>query len=186
MLGRAQVGLAVGFATALLLAGGPTMGRGKRDVPAIHDISTDTVNPPDFVDVLPRRRWALNPPEYDGPMAAAQQREAYGDIVPLRLSAPRDRVHEAARQVMVEEGWEIVGDSRRDGRLEAIAITPWLRFRDDVVVRLTDEAGGTRVDMRSKSRLGASDLGTNARRVRRFLARLREVLGESAPDVQAP
>lgn len=153
------------------------MGRGKRDVPAIHDISTDTVNPPAFVDVLPRRRWAFNPPEYDGPAVAALQREAYADIQPLVMPAPRDRVHEAARQIMIDEGWEVVGDSRPEGRLEAIATTPWLRFRDDVVVRLTDETGGTRVDVRSKSRIGASDLGTNARRVRRFLARLTEVIG---------
>lgn len=176
MLAWVRMALAVSFVSALLLVGGPTMGRGKRDVPAIHDISTDTVNPPAFVDVLPRRRWALNPPEYDGPAVAALQQEAYADIQPLVVPSARDRVHETARQVMVEEGWEIVGDSRRDGRLEAIAITPWLRFRDDVVVRLTDEADGTRVDVRSKSRVGRSDLGTNARRVRRYLARLTEAL----------
>lgn len=157
------------------------MGRGQRAVPAIHDISTDTVNPPAFVDVLPRRRWAFNPPEYDGPAVAALQREAYADIQPFVTASPRDRVHEAARRLMIDEGWEVVGDSRPEGRLEAIATTPWLRFRDDVVVRLTEVTGGTRVDIRSKSRIGASDLGANARRVRRFLARLAEVVPGSAP-----
>lgn len=153
------------------------MTRATRDLPAIHDISTDTAHPPAFVDILPRRRWALNRAEYDGPDAAARQREAYPDIQPLVIAAPRDRVHDAARQVMVDEGWEVVGDSRLEGRLEAIAVTPWLRFRDDVVVRLTDQAGATRVDVRSKSRIGRSDFGTNAARVRRYLARLTAALG---------
>jgi uncharacterized protein (DUF1499 family) len=146
-------------------------------VPAIHDVSTDTINPPAFVDVLAHRRWALNPPQYDGPAAAADQRAAYPDIQPLVVAAPPARVHAAARDVMRAEGWTIVGDAEADGRLEAVVITPWLRFRDDVIVRLTPWTDGrTRVDVRSKSRFGRNDFGTNARRVRHLLARLSAAL----------
>ena len=141
-------------------------------MPAIHDISTDTLNPPAFVDVLPIRRWAWNASAYDGPAVAAQQRHAYPDIRPLIVPVARDAAHVAVRQLMRAEGWSIVGDEPREGRLEAVATTPWLRFRDDVVVRLTAQDEGTRVDMRSKSRIGRNDFGTNARRVRRFLDRL--------------
>lgn len=155
------------------------MGSGSRQpVPSIHDISTDTEHPPAFVDVLPLRRWALNQAAYDGPAVAAQQRAAYADIGPLMLPVPQAEVHAQARQVMREEGWAVVGDAPEEGRLEAVATTRWLRFKDDVVVRLTAERGGTRVDMRSKSRLGRSDLGVNARRVRHFLRRLAEALAE--------
>ena len=75
---------------------------------------------------------------------------------------------------MTRAGWRIVGDDAAAGRLEAIATTRWFRFKDDIVVRLRDRAdGGTRVDVRSKSRIGRSDLGTNARRIRTYLTDLR-------------
>ncbi len=143
----------------------------------IHDITTDTEDPPSFVDVLPHRRWAWNPPGYSGPAVAAQQRAAWPEIEPLETRTDRARVHVAAREAMRRAGWQIVGDDMAAGRLEAIAVTPWLRFRDDVVVRLRDRPeGGTRVDVRSKSRLGRSDLGTNARRVLEYLRDLRQRL----------
>jgi uncharacterized protein (DUF1499 family) len=81
---------------------------------------------------------------------------------------------------MVRAGWRVVGDDVAAGRLEAIATTRWLRFKDDVVVRLRDRPeGGTRVDVRSKSRIGRSDLGTNARRIRTYLADLQTALAAS-------
>ena len=123
--------------------------------------------------MLAHRRWALNPPEYEGPAAAASQRAAYADIQPLVLPLPLPPVHAAVRDAMREAGWTVVGDAEAAGRLEAVAVTPWLRFRDDIVVRLTPMGtGDTRVDMRSMSRIGRSDFGANARRIRRFLARL--------------
>lgn len=148
-------------------------------MPRIHDITTDTDDPPVFVDVLPRRRGAWNPAAYDGPDVGAQQRAAWPDLVPLDLPVSRDRVHAAARAEIAHAGWELVGDDVGAGRLEAIATTRWFRFKDDVVVRLRDRPdGGTRVDVRSKSRIGRSDLGTNARRIRAFLHALRARIGE--------
>ena len=149
-------------------------------VPRIHDITTDTLDPPQFVDVLPYRRHALNPPGYAGEAAAAQQRAAWPDLVPLDTPLDRRRVHVEARDAMIRAGWRIVGDDAGAGRLEAIATTRWLRFKDDVVVRLRDRpGGGTRVDVRSKSRIGRSDLGTNARRIRTDLADLHTALAAS-------
>ena len=154
--------------------------RTGRTVPAIHDITTDTQDPPLFVDVLPHRRGAWNPPEYDGEAVAAQQRAAWPDLKPLDTPIGRARVHEIARDVIARSGWRLVGDDVAAGRLEAIATTRLLRFKDDVVVRLRDRGeGGTRVGVRSKSRIGRSDLGTNARRIRTYLAELRTSL-ESA------
>ena len=149
-------------------------------MPRIHDITTDTLDPPQFVDVLPFRRRALNPPDYGGEAVAAQQRAAWPDLAPLETPVDRRRVHVAAREAMVRAGWRVVGDDVAAGRLEAIATTRWLRFKDDVVVRLRDTpAGGTRVDVRSKSRIGRNDLGMNARRIRAFLADLHAALAAS-------
>lgn len=154
--------------------------RTGRAVPPIHDITTDTQDPPRFVDVLPHRQGARNPPEYAGEAVAAQQRAAWPDLGPMDTPLARSRVHAAARDVMIRAGWRIVGDDAASGRLEAIATTRWFRFKDDIVVRLRDRTdGGTRVDVRSKSRIGRSDLGTNARRIRTYLADVRTALEPS-------
>jgi len=150
-------------------------------VPPIHDITTDTQDPPQFVDVLPLRAGARNPPGYAGESVAAQQRAAWPELGPLDTPVVRARVHVLAREAMSRAGWRIVGDDATAGRLEAVATTRWFRFKDDVVVRLRDRAeGGTRVDVRSKSRIGRSDLGTNARRIQAYLADVRTAL-EAAP-----
>ena len=153
-------------------------------MPRIHDITTDTQDPPQFVDVLAHRRWAMNPPEYEGPAVAAQQRATWPDLRPLETPVARAQVHQIARDVIGRSGWRLVGDDVSAGRLEAIATTRWLRFKDDVVVRLRERAGGgTRVDVRSKSRIGHSDLGTNARRIRTYLADLRTALEGARSDI---
>ena len=107
------------------------------------------------------------------PEIAAQQRQAYPDVVPLVLESPADvafgRALEAARGM----GWEIVAADSSAGRIEATATTAWFGFKDDVVVRVTPEDGRSRVDVRSVSRVGMSDVGTNAARIRAYLARLR-------------
>jgi hypothetical protein len=141
--------------------------------PSIHDITTDPDDPPAFEALLRRRagRW-VSPPEYDGPGAAAEQRRAYPDIQPKVVAAPLARVFDEALAAARAMGWEIVAHSRETGRIEALATTRLLRFKDDIVVRLRESGAATRVDVRSKSRLGRGDLGTNARRIRRFLEAL--------------
>ncbi|HKW90584.1 MAG TPA: DUF1499 domain-containing protein [Methylomirabilota bacterium] len=145
-------------------------------VPPIHDITTDLADPPRFVAVLPLRRGAPNSAEYAGPALAAQQRAGYPDLGPARFTAPPERVFPRAAETARALGWEIVAAAPAEGRLEATDRTRWFGFRDDVVVRVRPDGAATRVDVRSASRVGCSDLGTNARRIRRFLEALQESL----------
>ncbi len=144
-----------------------------RRVPPIHDVTTDPEDPPAFVAVVARRSGAWNPVDYAGPAVAAQQRAAYPDLVPLDLAAPPERVFPAAEAAARGLGWEIVGTVPAEGRLEATATTPWFGFKDDVVVRVRARGTGSRVDVRSLSRIGIGDLGANAARIRAFLDRMR-------------
>lgn len=146
--------------------------RTARSVPPIHDITTDLENPPEFVQVAPLRADASNPVEYPGPEVAAQQREAYPDIRPAVLDLPIARAFPAAMDAAVEMGWSIVGSDPATGRIEATDRTFWFGFRDDIVIRLTPSGERTIVDVRSKSRVGRSDVGTNAQRIREYLAEL--------------
>jgi uncharacterized protein (DUF1499 family) len=144
-----------------------------RQSPPIHDITTDTANPPRFVDVVPRRDRARNPVDYGGAPIAALQKQHYPDIAPLLLDLPPPKAFAKALEAARAMGWEIVAERPAELRIEATASTRLFGFRDDVVIRIAAEGGGSRVDVRSKSRIGRGDLGTNARRVRAYLAELR-------------
>lgn len=143
-----------------------------RSVPAIHDISTDMVNPPVFIDVLPLRVDASNSTEYEGERIAALQREAYPDVKTLVIPKPFDDVFADALEVVTASGWELVAADKPGGRIEATATTRWFGFKDDVVLRLRETTTGTAVDMRSLSRVGGSDVGANAARIRAFMQAL--------------
>ena len=163
---------------ALLLGlaafGGPLLwSRSAGQVPPIHDIATDTDDPPAFVEIVARRSAATNPVAYGGPEIAAQQHRAYPDLKPLHLDVAPAAALQRAAKVARELGWEVVSEAAPEGRLEATDTTPWFGFKDDVVVRIRPEGAGSRVDVRSLSRVGRSDLGLNAKRIRRYLERLR-------------
>lgn len=143
-----------------------------RSLPFIHDITTDTVNPPLFVDVAPLRADARNPVEYLGEEIAAQQREGYPDLAPVELTEPPSEVFNNALQVSRDMGWEIVAEEPEEGRIEATDTTFWFGFKDDVVIRIAESGNGSRLDIRSKSRVGQSDVGANAARIRAFIDRL--------------
>ncbi|TAM62214.1 MAG: DUF1499 domain-containing protein [Rhodanobacter sp.] len=153
--------------------------RKARSLPAIHDISTDTVHPPQFQAILPLRAKAPNSPVYGGAEVAAKQHAAYPDIRPLHLAHPAAEVLAAAHEVALAMGWRIVAEQADAGRLEATATTRWFGFKDDVVIRVRPEGNGSRLDIRSESRLGGSDVGANAARIRRFTARLQHRLGRA-------
>jgi uncharacterized protein (DUF1499 family) len=136
--------------------------------PPIHDISTDTANPPTFQAVVPLRTDARNSLDYSQD-AAQQQRTAYPDIKPLIIEMPAAQVFDRALMTAREAGWEIVDADANAGRIEATDTTTFFGFKDDIVVRLTPLEGRTVVDVRSVSRVGRGDAGTNARRVREFL-----------------
>ncbi len=145
-----------------------------RRVPPIHDITTDLEDPPAFVAVLPLRAGAPNKAEYGGDSVAAQQRSGYPDLGPLRLAVPPAAAFARAAAAARTMGWEMVAADSAAGRVEATATTRWFGFKDDVVVRVRPDGAGSRVDVRSVSRVGGSDVGANAARIRAYLARVAE------------
>ena len=153
-----------------------TVGKDNFNVPPIHDITTDLQNPPQFQAVLSLREEGDNSAAYAGEEVAKQQREAdiYADIMPLVLDLPVERVTELAAAQAEDQGWRIVAQDNGRGHLEAVDRTALLGFSDDIVVRVQPSDSGSRVDIRSSSRVGVSDLGANAERIRTFLAELKE------------
>jgi uncharacterized protein (DUF1499 family) len=137
--------------------------------PPIHDITTDTQDPPSFAAVLPLRRGAVNPAEYEGERVAEQQRRAYADLQPVKIPVPVPQAFERSLSAARALGWEIVASDVNTGRIEAVDTTFWFGFKDDIVIRVRDDAEGSRIDVRSKSRVGIGDAGANARRIRAFV-----------------
>lgn len=175
---RGQHGRAYRWAVLLsvvVMAGPAVFVQKARGVPAIHDITTDTADPPAFVDLVPIRTatGALNPPEYPGAAVAAEQKKAYPDILPLDLGLPSAEAFTRAAAAARDMGWEIVAEKAAEGRIEATATTAWFGFKDDVVIRVSASGAGSRIDVRSKSRVGRSDVGANAARIREYLAKVR-------------
>ena len=149
------------------------------NIPPIHDITTDTDDPPQFVDVLPLRADAPNTAVYGGgpnetpEELAAAQRGAYPDIVTQHLDEPPEAVFARAQAAVRELGWDIVAEVPAEGRIEATDTTFWFRFKDDIVIRVRPAPGGGSVlDARSVSRVGRSDVGKNAARLREFFEAL--------------
>ena len=165
--GRALAALAL--AVSLLVACPPlVLYQRAQSLPKIHDISTDTADPPRFVAVLPLRQGARNPADY-APGTAAQQKIGYPDIAPLRLDLPPAQAFARAERAARSMGWQIVEVAPDALRIEATDTTLLFGFKDDVVIRVRPHAQGSVVDVRSLSRIGGSDLGTNAKRVRAYL-----------------
>jgi len=145
--------------------------RQAQQVPRIHDITTDTITPPSF-DAVVALRVDANPLAYTEAKAEAQ-REGYPDLGPLMLDAAPADAYARALSLVGARGWVLVSDSAETRVIEATATTRWFGFKDDVVIRVSAMPdGGSRVDMRSVSRVGRSDVGTNARRIQAFLSEL--------------
>ena len=123
--------------------------RGK---PAIHDISTDLGEVPE---------------------TAAQQRAAYGDIQPIEIAMPPQEAFRRVQKAAGDLGWKITSSRPEEGVLQASDTTAFFGFTDDVIVRVRAAGGGSRVDVRSTSRVGKSDVGQNAKRIRSFREKLR-------------
>lgn len=141
-------------------------------LPRIHDITTDITNPPGFVAIIPLRADAANPAAYGGAEVAALQRQAYPDIKTVILELPMAQAFEAALGAASALGWQIVATVPAEGRIEATDTTFWFGFKDDIVIRVASAGNRSLVDIRSVSRVGISDVGTNAKRVRAFVKRL--------------
>jgi uncharacterized protein (DUF1499 family) len=143
-----------------------------RGVPPINDITTDTENPPAFVALVAARTGLSVPTVYPGAATAEQQKRGYPDLKPLDLPLPPADAFARTLAAAKGMGWEVAAADAAAGRIEATATTPWFGFHDDIVIRVTAAPSGSRIDVRSVSRIGRSDLGTNARRIRAFLDKL--------------
>jgi hypothetical protein len=142
--------------------------------PPIHDITTDTENPPRFVAMIPLRQGSPNSIEYQGEATASQQRRAYPDIRSATIAEPPDQAFKRALGAARDLRWQIVAAVPAQGRIEATDTTLWFGFKDDIVIRVTPAASGSRIDVRSVSRLGEGDLGKNAARIRAYLRRVQQ------------
>jgi uncharacterized protein (DUF1499 family) len=134
----------------------------------INDISTDLEDPPAFSAVVAYREPGSNPIEYGGPAVATRQREAHPEVIPIHTRLAKEAAFQLAFETAEALGWEIVAGDPYTGIIEAIDTTTFFRFKDDVVIRVREERGGSRVDLRSRSRVGRSDLGKNAARIMEF------------------
>jgi Protein of unknown function (DUF1499) len=194
------------FIGAALIAYPAFLGIRAYNLPAIYDITTDPIDPPQFDAIARLRPRDANPITYAGLYTAELQHTAYSDIEPDDTTATPQQSYDAAMKVITKRRWRVVDarpplgvqprviDARapanasvRDGIIEAVARTPILGFRDDVVVRIRATADGSRIDVRSASRYGRHDFGTNAKRVRNLIDDIDDVLATPVPvKKQAP
>lgn len=158
------------------------------DIPPIHDISTDLLDPPTFSQAVVTARAAVprandldlaNKRTGDGRAFIDLQREAYADIAPAPTGLDPARAFDIALALAREQDWRIGRVDAEAGVIEATAESFWFGFIDDIVVRVRPDGTGARIDMRSVSRVGRSDLGANAARMRPYLAELRRRLLEA-------
>src|ERR1700723_2143656 len=196
---QAIAALFIGFA---LIAYPAYLGIKAWRLPAVYDITTDPIDPPQFDAIARLRPRDANPVTYAGLYAAEQQHNAYSDIEPDDTNSTPQEAYDAAMKVIIKRKWRVV-DARsplappagptprniaapaltaRDGIIEAVARTPILGFRDDVVVRVRPTVDGARIDVRSASRYGRNDLGTNASRVSNLIDNIDDVLSAPVPE----
>lgn len=180
-LGYAVSGIAIG---AVLLLYPAYLGYKAYHLPAISDITTDAIDPPRFEAIARLRSRAANPVQYAGLYAAEQQHDAYPDIEPLEVSVTPKFAYDTALALVNRNRWLVIDArdpqvGRRDGRIEAVARTPIMGFRDDVVIRIRGTGEETRIDMRSASRYGRHDIGTNAARITSFFEQVETTIDEA-------
>jgi uncharacterized protein (DUF1499 family) len=149
-----------------------------RKLPPIHDITTDPIDPPRFEALASLRSGdGANTAVYAGLYSAEQQRHAYPDIEPVQLEIPVDRAFAIALRLVNKRKWLVIDERapqppRGIGRIEAVARTPIMGFREDVSIRVSPDGEDSRVDIRSSSRYFESDLGSNAARITKFIDEL--------------
>lgn len=175
-LRRAIAGLVLGVLVAAPVVQTILVGA---KVPRIHDITTDLENPPSFEAAVAARGENSNPLDRAAPDLADLQRLAYPDLATLNVSEHPGKVFEAALETAKEQGWEILAADPARGTIEATATTRVMNFKDDVAIRVTETETGAAVDIRSVSRVGESDLGANANRIRTFRDALKGNLAEA-------
>ena len=162
-------GMAVSFALVVFL--GMLLLRALA-APPINQVSTDTGDPPDISAIVPLRGEGSNSPELDAATIGPIQEQYYPWMEPLFVGAPPTEAFVSALEVLEAMNMEIVATLPERGLIHAVDTTFWFGFKDDVAVRIRDHGQGSLIDVRSISRVGISDLGTNANRVKETLRRL--------------
>jgi len=172
---------------ALVLAYPAYLAVQYRRLPPLYDITTDPIDPPRF-EALARLRTGdgTNPAVYAGLYSAERQRIAYPDIETVELELPVDRAYVVALQRVTKRKWLAIGERppqppRRIGRIEAVARTPIMGFREDVSIRVTPDGEDSRVDIRSASRYFDADLGSNAARVSKLIEDINNAVDNAKP-----
>jgi uncharacterized protein (DUF1499 family) len=159
-----------------------------KTLPPIHDITTDPIDPPRF-DALARLRTSegMNSPVYAGLYSAEQQRIAYPDIEPINLDVSPQKAYDVTLQLVTRRKWLIIDERsplppQRIGRIEAVARTPVMGFREDVSIRIVPYEDGSRVDVRSSSRYFEHDFGSNAARITKLTDDLNDIIDNAKPE----
>jgi hypothetical protein len=186
-MGYALAAIAIGMA---LLAYPTYIVAKSYKLPRLYDITTDPLDPPRYEALARIRPRDANSTIYQGLAAAELQRAGYPDIETLDADVSVLASYEAALAVIRKRRWRIVEQRppqppRREGRIEAIALTPIMGFRDDVVVRVRPDGENSRVDVRSSSRYGSFDFGANAARVRALIEDIDDAVGNVKPEAPA-
>src|ERR1700704_5525349 len=152
--------------------------RVRSTLPPIHDITTDTDNPPEFRAVLPARAAEhAGGVKYDDPQVPQLQKVAYPDLAALKAALPVAKAFDDALHVAKSmPGWTIIASDADTGHIEATQQSRWFRFTDDIVIRVSSDVAGSRIAVRSTSRQGLSDYGVNAARIRTYIGALRKRL----------
>jgi uncharacterized protein (DUF1499 family) len=155
-------------------------------LPWIYDITTDPIDPPRFEALARVRPRDANPVIYAGLSAAEQQRNAYPEIESLEQEATPQASYDATLAVVTKRKWNIVArrppERGREGRIEAVARTAIMGLREDVVIRVRADGQGSRIDIRSSSRYGSFDFGSNAARVRTLIDEVDDAIGRQKPE----
>jgi uncharacterized protein (DUF1499 family) len=157
--------------------------RVRSTLPPIHDITTDTENPPAFSAVLPARAAEhAGGVNYDDPQLPQLQKVAYPDLAALKAALPVAKAFDEALHVAKSmPSWTIIASDADTGHIEASQQSRWFRFTDDIVIRVSCDAAGSRIDMRSTSRQGQSDYGVNAARISAYIGALRKRFDAQCP-----
>jgi len=136
-------------------------------LPKIHDITTDTNNPPQFDEIALLRPEKSNSIHYAGEEIAAQQHEAYPKVQSIHSTLNANQAFIHALALVNQSHWQVV--TADPGMIEATETSFWFGFKDDIVIRIEAVADGSIIDMRSVSRVGLSDVGANAKRIEKFI-----------------
>ena len=186
-LGAAITAILIGIA---LLAYPAYLGTKALRLPAIADVTTDPIDPPRFETIGRLRSREANPVAYAGLYAAELQKSAYPDIGPLDTEVNAQAAYDATMAIIAKRRWQVINthppQPGRDGYVEAVARTPIMGFRDDVAVRIRALRQGAGIDVRSASRYGRHDFGTNAARIRTLLEQIDDAASEKAQQPARP